>query len=38
MIDIKIRDDSIRANPKIKPQTEPIQIENRKNHIWFGCI
>ena len=32
------RGDHIRTNPKEKPQTEPIQTENRKNHIWFGCI
>ena len=30
--------DRIRTNPKVKPQTEPIQTENRKNRIWFGCI
>jgi hypothetical protein len=28
----------IRTKSKVKPQIEPIQIENRKNRIWFGCI
>ena len=32
------RGDHIRTKPKVKPQTEPIQTENRKNRIWFGCI
>jgi hypothetical protein len=32
------RGDHNRTNPKVKPQTEPIQTENRKNRIWFGCI
>jgi hypothetical protein len=32
------RGDHIRTNPKIKPQTELIQTENRKTRIWFGCI
>ena len=35
---VGVRGDHIRTNPKVKPQTEPIQTENRKNRIWFGCI
>jgi hypothetical protein len=30
--------DRIRTKPKVKPQTIPIQTENRKNRIWFGWI
>jgi len=26
------------TNPLGKPQTEPIETENDKNLIWFGCI
>jgi hypothetical protein len=30
--------DRIWTNPKVEPQTEPIQTENCKNHICFECI
>jgi hypothetical protein len=34
-IALKCRSDYIRTNPKVKPQTEPIQTENR---IWFTFL
>jgi hypothetical protein len=32
------KSDHIRTNPKVKPQAESIQTENRQNRIWYGCI